>query len=113
MLPPQYDTWLDEILTGESDPPISLSDYQKLGVAGKMKFVSGLGFGDYWVESMKETLFESDEFDTGLYLIVDGSEDAGKAGVLTAVMNTGEGMLLEAADALEVVLDNLHSDETE
>ena len=113
MLPPQYDTWLDEILTGESNPPISLSDYQKLGIAGRMKFVSGLGFGDYFVESMKEVIFESDEFDIGLYLIVDGSAEAGKAGVLTVVMNTGEGMLLEAADALEVVLDNLHSDETE
>ncbi len=112
MLPPQYDTWLDEILTGESDPPISLSDYQKLGVAGRMKFVSGLGFGDYLVERMKEAIFESDEFDTGLYLIVDGSAEAGKAGVITVIMNTGEAMLMEAADALEVVLDNLHSDET-
>ena len=112
MLPTQYDKWLAEILMRESDPPISLSGYQKLGVAGRMKFVSELGFGDYLVESMKETLFESDEFDTGLYLIVDGSTEAGKAGVLTVVMNTGEGMLLEAADALEVVLDNIESDDT-
>ena len=112
MLPPQYDKWLDEMLMKESDPPISLSDYQKLGIAGRMKFVSGLGFGDYLVESMKEAIFENDEFDLGLYLIVDGSAEEGKAGVLTVVMNTGEGMLLEAADALEVVLDNLHSDDT-
>ena len=112
MLPHLYDKWLAEILMRESDPPISLSEYQKLGITGRMKFVSGLGFGDYMVESMKETLFESEEFDIGLYLIVDGSEDAGKARVIHVVTNMGEGVVLEAADALEVVLDNLESDDT-
>ena len=72
-----------------------------------MDYVSGLGFGEYLTETVKEKLLEEDDFERAIYYIVDGSDELGRKKALAAFSNAAESVLSEAADALEAVLDNL------
>ncbi len=107
MLPPLYERWLDGLSKGEEEPPISSLEFQRLGMSKRMDYVSGLGFGERLTECMKEELFEDDDFERAIYHIVDGSADLGRERALVAISNAAENILIEAADALEVVLENL------
>ena len=107
MLPQLYGSWLDRLSRGEEEAPISSIDFQRLGSAKRLEYISGLGFSEHLTESMKETLFEDDDFERAIYHVIDGSEALGRERAIAALSNTAENILTEAADALSMVLDDL------
>ena len=107
MLPQLYGRWLDRLSRGEEEAPISSIEFQRLGSAKRLEYISGLGFSEHLTESMKETLFDDDDFDRAIYHVIDGSEALGRERAIAALSNTAENILNEAADALSMVLDDL------
>ena len=110
MLPQLYGRWLDRLSRGEEEAPISSIEFQRLGAAKRLEYISGMGFSEHLTETMKESLFEDDDFDRAIYHVIDGSDDLGKANAADAISNTAESVLSEAADALSTVLDNLEGE---
>ena len=107
MLPRLYGRWLDGLLKGEEEAPISSIEFERLGSAKRLEYISGLGFSEHLTESTKESLFEDDDFDRAIYHVIDGSEALGRERAIAALSNTAENILTEAADALSMVLDDL------
>ena len=107
MLPQLYGSWLDRLSRGEEEAPISSIDFHRLGSAKRLEYISGMGFSEHLTESMKETLFEDDNFERAIYHVIDGSEALGRERAIAALSNTAENILTEAADALSMVLDDL------
>lgn len=106
-LPLFYEKWLEELLRGEAEPPVSLLKFQRMGIDRRIDFLTGLGFSEHFAESIKEMILESDEFDRAIYNYADGSADKGKAKALNALSNIHVNVMTEAANALESVLDNV------
>ena len=106
-LPLLFERWLEEILTGDAEPPVSLLKFQRMGIGRRIEFLSGLGFSEHFTESIKEMILESDEFDRAVYNYADGSERTGNAGALKALSSAHETVMTEAANALEAVLENM------
>ena len=109
-MPQLYGRWLDRLSRGEEEPPISSIDFQRLGLAKRLEYISGMGFSEHLTESMKETLFEDDDFDRAIYHVIDGSDEMGKAKAADAISTATDNILSEAADALFEVLDNLEGE---
>ena len=107
-LPLLFERWLEEILSGDAEPPVSLLKFQQMGIGRRIEFLSGLGFSEHFTESIKAILLESDEFDRAVYNYAEGSERTGNAGALKALSSTHETVMTEAVNALEAVLDNMH-----
>ncbi len=108
-LPLLFERWLDEILSGDAEPPVSVIEFQRMGIERRIEFLSGLGFSEHFAESIKEMILESDEFDRAVYNIADGSERSGNAGALKALSSAHDSVMTEAVTALEAVLDNMSS----
>ena len=106
-LPLSYERWLEEILSGDAEPPVSLLNYQRMGVSRRIEFLSGLGFSEHFAESLKELIFESDEFDRAIYNYADGSEKSGNVRALKAMNSACDSVMSNAANKLETVLDNM------
>jgi len=106
-LPLLFVRWLEEVLSGDAEPPVSLLKFQRMGIGRRIEFLSGLGFSEHFTESIKEMLLESDEFDRAVYNYADGSVRTGNAGALKALSSAHETVMTEAVNALEAVLDNM------
>ena len=106
-LPLLYERWLEKLLRGESEPPVSLLKFQRMGINRKIDFLSGLGFSEHFAESRKELILESDEFDRAIYYYADDSEETGSTKALKALSQVRNSVMTEAANALESVLDNM------
>ena len=103
MLPQLYGRWLDRLSRGEEEAPISSIKFQRLGSAKRLEYISGLGFSEHLTESMKETLFEDDNFERAIYHVIDVSEALERERAIAALSNTAENMITEAAEALSEV----------
>ena len=110
MLPRLYGRWLDGISRGEEEAPISSIEFERLGAAKRLEYISGLGFSEHLTESTKESLFEDDDFDRAIYHVIDGSDEIGKAKAANAISTAAESVLSEAADALFDVLADLEGE---
>ena len=110
MLPQLYGRWLDRLSRGEEEAPISSIKFQRLGSAKRLEYISGLGFSEHLTESMKETLFEDDNFERAIYHVIDGSDEMGQVKAADAISTAAENILSEAADALSDVLNNLEGE---
>ena len=106
-LPLLYERWLEEILSGAAEPPVSLLKYQRMGISRRIEFLSGLGFSEHFAEAIKDMIFESDEFDRAIYNYADGSERNGGMKALKALNSARDSVMSEAANALGEVLDNI------
>ena len=106
-LPLLYERWLEEILSGTAKPPVSLLNYQRMGISRRIEFLSGLGFSEHFAEAIKDMIFESDEFDRAIYNYADGSERNGDMKALKALNSARDSVMCEAANALEEALDNI------
>ena len=109
ILPLSYERWLEEILSGDAEPPVSLLNYQRMGVSRRIEFLSGLGFSEHFAESIKDLIFESDEFDRAIYNYADGSEKSGNVRALKAMNRAHDNVMSDAANKLETALDNMPS----
>ena len=96
MLPRLYGRWLDGLLKGEEEAPISSIEFERLGSAKRLEYISGLGFSEHLTESTKESLFEDDDFDRAIYHVIDGSDEIGKAKAVNVISTAAENILSEA-----------------
>ena len=110
MLPQLYGKWLDRLSRGEEEPPISSIEFQRLGAVKRLEYISGMGFSEHLTETMKETLFEDDDFDRAIYHVIDGSDETGKERALVVISVSAANILTEAADALFDVLADLEEE---
>ena len=110
MLPLLYGRWLDGLSRGEEEAPISSLEFQRLGAAKQLEYISGLGFSEHLTESMIEILLEDDDFERAVYHVIDGSDALGKEKALLAISNSADKIRTEAADALFEVLDDLEGE---
>ncbi len=102
-----YERWLEEIESGVAEPPVSLLKYQRMGINRRIKFLSGLGFSEHFAEEIKDSLFESDEFDLAISDYADGSGQNGNIRALKALNSARDRVMTKAADELESVLENI------